>query len=118
MKHFVPPLRRGPLARGMAAMMMGLLTATPYAHAQQRNPLQKIGHTVLDEPAASYRFEHFVLDSPDQQRRWRVNLAIPVKASKVPSPVLYALDGNAVAMVPTSRCWPNWPRAKRHRCWC
>jgi len=99
MKHFVPPSRRGPLALGLAALMMGLLLATPYAHAQQRNPLQKIGHTVLDEAAASYRFEHFVVDSPDQQRRWRVNLAIPAKAGKTPSPVLYALDGNAVAMV-------------------
>ena len=50
MKHFVPPSRRGPLARGLAALMMGLLLVTPYAHAQQRNPLQKIGRTVLDEP--------------------------------------------------------------------
>ena len=99
MKHFVPPSRRGPLARGLAALMMALLLVTSYAHAQQRNPLQTIGHTVLDEPAISYRFEHFVVDSPDQQRRWRVNLAIPVKPGKAPSPVLYALDGNAVAMV-------------------
>ena len=99
MKHFVLPPHRGPLARGLAVLMMGLLLASPYAYAQQRNPLQKIGHTVLDEPAASYRFEHFVIDSADTQRRWRVNLAIPVRASSAPSPVLYALDGNAVAMV-------------------
>ena len=54
---------------------------------------------MLDEPAATYRFERFVVDSLDQQRRWRVNLAIPARAGKTPSPVLYALDGNAVAMV-------------------
>jgi len=99
MKSSVLPPRRGPLLSGLAALMMGLLLATPYAYAQQRNPLQKMGQTVLDAPAASYRFERFVIDSPDQQRRWRVNVAIPAKASKAPSPVLYALDGNAVAMV-------------------
>ncbi|CRD50856.1 alpha/beta hydrolase [Stenotrophomonas indicatrix] len=99
MKSSVLPPRRGPLLSGLAALMMGLLLATPYAYAQQRNPLQKMGQTVLDAPAASYRFERFVIDSPDQQRRWRVNVAIPAKAPKAPSPVLYALDGNAVAMV-------------------
>ncbi len=83
----------------LAALMMGVLMVAPYAHAQQRNPQQLMGRTVLDEPASSYRFERFVINSPDQQRRWRVNVAIPAKASKTPSPVLYALDGNAVAMV-------------------
>ncbi len=83
----------------LAALMMGVLMVAPYAHAQQRNPQQLMGRTVLDEPAASYRFERFVIDSPDQQRRWRVNVAIPAKATKTASPVLYALDGNAVAMV-------------------
>ncbi|MEW6384215.1 MAG: alpha/beta hydrolase, partial [Pseudomonadota bacterium] len=39
MKHFVPPSRRGPLARSLAALMMALLLVTSYAHAQQRNPL-------------------------------------------------------------------------------
>ena len=83
----------------LAALMMGVLMVAPYAHAQQRNPQQLMGRTVLDEPAASYRFERFVIKSPDQQRTWRVNVAIPAKAAKTASPVLYALDGNAVAMV-------------------
>lgn len=83
----------------LAALMIGLVMVAPYAHAQQRNPQQLMGHTVLDEPAASYRFERFVVSSPDQQRRWRVNVGIPSKAATAPSPVLYALDGNAVAMV-------------------
>lgn len=99
MKPSILPPRRGALLSSLATLMMGLLLATPYAYAQQRNPLQLMGRTVLDEPAASYRFERFVIDSPDQQRRWRVNVAIPAKASKAPSPVVYALDGNAVAMV-------------------
>lgn len=69
------------------------------AQAQQRNPLQKIGETVLDQPAQSYRFERFVVDSPDHSRRWRVNVGVPVKAHPAPLPVLYMLDGNAAAMV-------------------
>ena len=32
----------------LAALMMGVLMATPYAHAQQRNPDQMMGQTVLD----------------------------------------------------------------------
>lgn len=73
-------------------------------HAQQRNPAQLMGRTVLDEPATSYRFERFEVESADRQRRWRVNLGIPVvkrpaAQQDVRSPVLYALDGNAVAMV-------------------
>jgi len=71
--------------------------STPVA-AQQRNPDQMMGKTVLDDPSASYRFERFVVDSPDQQRHWRVNVGIP-KGNKTPAPVLYALDGNAAAMV-------------------
>jgi uncharacterized protein len=67
--------------------------------AQQRNPLQKVGETVLDQPAQSYRFERFVIDSADHSRRWRVNLGIPVAQAARPAPVLYMLDGNAAAMV-------------------
>lgn len=70
-----------------------------HAMAQQRNPDQMIGTTVLDAPAARYRFERFVVHSADGQRSWRVNLGIPRSAGPAPSPVLYALDGNAVAMV-------------------
>ncbi len=77
---------------------LGVSFSTPVA-AQQRNPLQKVGSTVLDEPAQGYRFERFVIDSPDHARRWRVNLGVPTKAASVPAPVLYMLDGNAAAMV-------------------
>lgn len=81
---------------GSCALMLSL--AVP-ALAQQRNPDQMMGRTVLDEPASSYRFERFVVESPDQQRRWRVNVGIPAAAGQAASPVLYALDGNAAAMV-------------------
>ncbi|MGL4693124.1 MAG: alpha/beta hydrolase [Stenotrophomonas maltophilia] len=80
------------------ATAIGMAALSPAA-AQQRNPEQKVGETVLDQPAQSYRFEHFVLESPDQARRWRVNVGVPVKASAKPAPVLYMLDGNAAAMV-------------------
>ena len=80
------------------ATAIGMAALSPAA-AQQRNPEQKVGETVLDQPAQSYRFEHFVLESPDKARRWRVNVGVPVKASAKPAPVLYMLDGNAAAMV-------------------
>ena len=80
------------------ATAIGMAALSPAA-AQQRNPEQKVGETVLDQPAQSYRFEYFVLESPDQARRWRVNVGVPVKASAKPAPVLYMLDGNAAAMV-------------------
>ncbi len=75
------------------------MLAMSSVHAQQRNPLQKVGQTVLDEPAQSYRFERFVIDSADHSRRWRVNVGVPVAPGKAPAPVLYMLDGNAAAMV-------------------
>ncbi len=87
----------------VCALVIGI--AAPL-HAQQRNPAQLMGRTVLDEPASSYRFERFEVASADRKRRWRVNLGIPVAARAgagqsvpAPSPALYALDGNAVAMV-------------------
>ena len=80
------------------ATAIGMAALSPAA-AQQRNPEQKVGETVLDQPAQSYRFEHFVLDSPDKARRWRVNIGVPAKATAAPAPVLYMLDGNAAAMV-------------------
>ena len=81
------------------AALFALAGASFCTHAQQRNPDQMMGQTVLDRPAAGYRVERFVVHSPDGQRHWRVNMVIPGKASKAPAPVLYALDGNAAAMV-------------------
>lgn len=81
-----------------AVAVLGMVAAAPVA-AQQRNPLQKVGETVLDQPAQSYRFERFVVESGEPARKWRVNLGVPTKAATVPSPVLYMLDGNAAAMV-------------------
>jgi len=92
------PDRFSPHRTAAGLLMLALAVVAP-ANAQQRNPDQMMGHTVLDEPAATYRFERFVIDSADGQRRWRVNLGIPVKAARAAAPALYALDGNAAAMV-------------------
>lgn len=82
---------------GVAAAL-GVAAMAPAA-AQQRNPLQKIGETVLDQPAQSYRFERFVVEAGEPARRWRVHLGVPTREAKAPAPVLYMLDGNAAAMV-------------------
>ncbi|MFT4247411.1 MAG: alpha/beta hydrolase-fold protein [Pseudomonas sp.] len=63
----------------------------------QRN--QTIGETVADRPSARYRFERFVVDSPDHARRWRITLGVPRAA--VPAsgfPAFWMLDGNAALM--------------------
>jgi predicted alpha/beta superfamily hydrolase len=77
---------------------LGMVAAAPVA-AQQRNPLQKVGETVLDQPAQSYRFERFVIESGAPARRWRVNVGLPTHTAAKAAPVLYMLDGNAAAMV-------------------
>lgn len=81
-----------------AAAALGVVAMAPAA-AQQRNPLQTVGETVLDQPAQSYRFERFVIESGEPARRWRVNIGIPTRQASAPAPVLYMLDGNAAAMV-------------------
>lgn len=90
---------RFPLFRtvGMVAAL-GVAVIAPVA-AQQRNPLQTIGETVLDQPAQSYRFERFVIEDGTPARRWRVHVGVPTQPAKAPAPVLYMLDGNAAAMV-------------------
>ncbi|MBA8681172.1 alpha/beta hydrolase [Stenotrophomonas tumulicola] len=96
MFHRPPVFRR---AMTFIVLCAFTATATFSSQAQQRNPDQLVGQTVLDAPASSYRFERFVVESADGQRRWRVNLGVPVRPSTALAPVLYALDGNAVAMV-------------------
>ena len=83
----------------LAGLMVGLACTVPSASAQQRNPQQRVSNTIFEQKAESYRFERFRLDSPDGQRRWQVNVGIPLRGGKAPAPVLYMLDGNAAAMV-------------------
>jgi len=78
--------------------VLGVAAIAP-ASAQQRNPLQTVGETVLDQPAQSYRFERFVIEAGAPARRWRIHLGIPTRRADTPAPVLYMLDGNAAAMV-------------------
>ncbi len=93
--------RRRPLPAllPLAGLLLSLACVVPPASAQQRNPQQRVGDTIFEQKAESYRFERFSLDSPDRQRRWQVNVGVPLRAGKAPAPVLYMLDGNAAAMV-------------------
>lgn len=93
----IPVLSPWLRSAGFAAAL-GVVAMAP-ATAQQRNPLQKVGETVLDQPAQSYRFERFVVESGQPSRRWRVNVGVPTQKVAAPAPVLYMLDGNAAAMV-------------------
>lgn len=80
-----------------AVLTLGLLSAL--ASAQPRDPLQRMGETVMSRGSAYYRFEGFTLASPDGTRRWRVNLGIPEQTPPANGfPVLYMLDGNAALM--------------------
>lgn len=59
-----------------------------------------IGQTVADRASSHYRFERFVVSSPDGTRSWRVNVAIPkVAAPAAGFPAFWMLDGNAALMV-------------------
>lgn len=96
---FAARRRRSPPLLPLAGLLLGLACAVPGASAQQRNPQQRVSNTIFEQKAERYRFERFRLESPDGQRRWQVNVGIPVQAGKTPAPVLYMLDGNAAAMV-------------------
>ncbi|SEL54151.1 hypothetical protein SAMN05428989_1878 [Pseudoxanthomonas sp. GM95] len=70
------------------------------AEAYQRKFEQTIGETVAERPSAQYRFERFVVESPDGVRRWRINLGIPKTAAPVNGfPAFWMLDGNAALQV-------------------
>lgn len=69
------------------------------ALAQQREPTMSLAHTVLDESLDEYRFERFSVASADDERHWRVTLAIPTGAApEAGFPAFWMLDGNAALM--------------------
>lgn len=92
----------GPWLSGLFAC--ALMAYAPQGNAQQgpsrgRNFQQPIGQTVADRTAARYRFERFVVTSPDGTRRWRINLGIPkTEAPPEGFPALWMLDGNAALL--------------------
>lgn len=66
----------------------------------RHRPQAVMGQTVRDLPSSHYRFERFVMDSADGERRWAVDLAIPRREPPVGGfPALWMLDGNAALMV-------------------
>lgn len=57
---------------------------------------QKVGLTVADENSKYYRFEQLAFTSVDQQRHYRITVAVPkAPAPSSGYPTLYMLDGNA-----------------------
>ena len=83
-----------------AAFALLLCLVAFVAAAQQRNPDQRMGRTVLDEASEAYRFETFALDSADGARRWRVRVGIPRREPPAGGfPAFWMLDGNAALMV-------------------
>lgn len=90
-RRIVLPLR--------AAFALLLCLVTFVAAAQQRNPDQRMGRTVLDEASEAYRFETFALDSADGARRWRVRVGVPRREPPADGfPAFWMLDGNAALM--------------------
>ena len=103
--HTVPPIIPAgvPCVRRWLTTLAWFLLACALpagmAQAQQRNPAQKMGRTVLDEDSPHYRFESFVVTSADGARRWRVNLGIPRSAAPTGGfPSFWMLDGNGALM--------------------
>ena len=82
------------IAAGLV-LLGSLMTALP-ASAQQRNPLQRVGQTVADQPSQHYRFERFTVSSADGSRTWRVDVAMPRAAAQPERGFasFWMLDGN------------------------
>ena len=91
--------RAATLVAAAGLLFLIALAMTAPASAQQRNPRQTIGETVFDRESAHYRFERFLLESPDGERRWRINLGIPKRPAPASGfPSIHMVDGNAALM--------------------
>ncbi len=99
----VASMDRGNTPRSWAPALLAvaLLAAMPVATAQQRGrPQQDIGQTVAERTSAHYRFERFVVSSPDGTGTWRINLGIPEGPAPADGfPAFWMLDGNAALQV-------------------
>lgn len=89
------------LRRSLAgvALIACCLSVAGTGAAQQRNPLQEMGRTVLDIEQAHYRFESFTVSSDDGSRTWRVRVGIPQRTPAAGGlPAFWMLDGNGALM--------------------
>jgi len=84
----------------LTAVTFGLCCAQAMASAEDsRVPAhtraqEQVGETVAERSSPYYRFETHTLDSSDGQRRYRIQIGIPLTVEK-PEGTLYMLDGNA-----------------------
>lgn len=76
---------------------MALLVA--FSAQAQPDLSRRTGVTVADTGAPGWRFEQFRVASADGQRRYRIRVAVPLRAPPPAGfPVAYLLDGNAALM--------------------
>ncbi|WDS37903.1 alpha/beta hydrolase-fold protein [Pseudoxanthomonas sp.] len=93
--------RRLPRSLAPALLAVAVMAAIPVAGAQQRGRAQQdIGQTVAERTSAHYRFQRFVVSSPDGTRTWRINLGVPEGPAPAGGfPAFWMLDGNAALQV-------------------
>lgn len=73
---------------------LSLAQETPAASGNRAQQL--VGETVADRPSSYYTFETYHLESADDKRRYRIQIALPRTPVTESAPVtLYMLDGNA-----------------------
>ena len=79
-----------------SAIILSLLLITSPITVLARPNMAPLGPSIADNGSDYYRFKSFKIDSTDQQRHYKIWLAVPKKA---PPPqgysVLYMLDGNS-----------------------
>ncbi|WP_417662787.1 alpha/beta hydrolase [Pseudomonas sp.] len=73
-----------------------LLSFLPWMAQAKPDLTRVMGETLAERGSEFFNFEHFDLSSADNQRHYRVYLAIPKQSAPASGyPVLYMLDGNA-----------------------
>ncbi|ARU88595.1 alpha/beta hydrolase [Pseudomonas sp. M30-35] len=73
-----------------------LLSFLPWMAQAKPDLTRVMGETLAERGSEFFNFEHFDLSSADNQRHYRVYLAIPKQPAPASGyPVLYMLDGNA-----------------------
>jgi predicted alpha/beta superfamily hydrolase len=79
-----------------AASLMAVGALAPVRVRAQPDLSRPLGPTIAESGSAVYRFERFLLQSDDGQRRYRVTLGVPRRAAPAAGhPAIVLLDGNA-----------------------
>lgn len=86
------------LVKHLLVLLLGCLPLVAHALSEPKpSPQTQSEPTLADRGSAHYRFERLHVVSPDGQRHYRLDLAIPRRAAPAAGyPVVYLLDGNNV----------------------